>query len=186
MVYLWKIPDEYPEKLIGEYDRESSPDRFIFKKGETLPSDLAKPVIKFDASVQELNEIDDLANNAMVPVIGGRLAAVLVDLASDDIQLVDVVIKAKDGELEGRKILNIVSKVAGIDKEQSKFTLVPGTDQIMSFRSLKYKNDCLKGHLLARDAEYSSNLIVSQALAERLMDMKLKGVGLYLPENIEW
>ncbi len=186
MVYLWKIPGEYPEKLIGEYDRESSPDRFIFKKGEMLSTDLAKPVISYDASVQELNELDDLANNAMVPVIGGRLAAVLADLASEDIQLIDVVIKAKDGKLEDRKILNIVSKVVGIDKEQSKFTLVPGTEQIMSFRSLKYNDDCLKRHHLARDAEYSSNLIVSQSLAERLMEMKLKGVGLYLPENIEW
>jgi|SRR5690606_24158497 len=186
MVYLWKIPDDYPEKLIGDYDRENSPDRFIFKKGEMLPSDLAKPVIKFDASVQELIELDDLANNAMVPVISERLAAVLAGWATEDIQLVDVVIKAKDGDLEGYKILNIVSKVFGIDKEQSKFTLVPGTDQIMSFRSLKYKDDCLKGHHLARDAEYSSNLMVSQALAERLMEMELKGVGLYLPENMEW
>ncbi len=64
MVYLWKIPDEYPEKLIGEYDRENSPDRFIFKKGEILSSDLAKPVIMFDVSVQDLRELDDLANNA--------------------------------------------------------------------------------------------------------------------------
>lgn len=184
MVYLWKIPDEYPETLIGEYDRENSPDRFIFKRGEMLSSDLEKPFIKFDASVQDLRELDDLANNAMVPVINGRLAAILADLAPEDIQLIDVVINAKDGELEGYKIVNIISKVIGIDKEQSKFTLVPGTDQIMSFRSLKYRDDCLKGRHLARDAEYSSNLIVSQALAERLMDMKLKGVGLYLPENI--
>lgn len=186
MVYLWEIPDEYPEKLIGEYDRENSPDRFIFKKGEMLSSDLAKPVIKFDASVQDLRELDDLANNAMVPVIGERLAAVLRGSAPEDIQLIDVIIKAKDGELEGYKILNVVSKVVGIDKEQSKFTLVPGTDQIMSFRSLKYKEDCLKGHHLARDAEYGSNLIVSQELAQRLLVMKLKGLGLYLPENIEW
>lgn len=186
MVYLWKIPGEYSEKLIGEYDRDSSPDRFIFKKGEVLSSGLEKPVIKFDANVQELIELDDLANNAMVPVISERLAGVLADLASEDIQLIDVAIKAKDGDLEGYKILNIVSKVFGIDKKQSKFTLVPGADQIMSFRSLKYKDDCLKGRHLARDAEYSSNLLVSQVLAEHLMKMKLKGVGLYLPENVQW
>ena len=186
MVYLWKIPDEYPEKLIGEYDRDKSPDRFIYKKGEILSSELAKPVIKFDASARELRELDDLANNAMVPVISERLAAVLWKTVPEDIQLIDVIIKAKDGELEGYKILNVICKVVGIDKEQSKFTLIPGTDQIMSFRSLKYRDDCLKGHHLARDAEYSSNLIVSQELAQRLMGMKLIGVGLYLPENIEW
>lgn len=186
MVYLWKIPDEYPEKLIGEYDRKNSPDRFIFKRGEMLASDLAKPVIKFDASAQELRALDDLANNAMIPVIGERLAAVLVESAPEDIQLIDVVIKARDGELEGYKILNIVSKVVGINKSQSEFALVPGTDKIMSFRSLKYKDDLLQEHHLARDAEYNSNLIVSQVLAERLMEMKFKGIGLYLPEDIEW
>lgn len=186
MIYLWKIPDEYPEKLIGEYDRETSPDRFIFKKGELVSSDLSKPVIKFDANVQDLSELDNLANNAMIPVISERLAAILADFAPEDIQLIDVAIKAKDGELEQHKILNIVNKVIGIDKEKSKFTLVPGTEKIMSFRYLKYKDDCLGGHHLARDAEYYSNLIVSQVLAERLMEMKLKGVGLYLPENINW
>ncbi len=36
------------------------------------------------------------------------------------------------------------------------------------------------------DSEYSSNLIVSDVLAERLFNMKLKGVGLYHPEEIRW
>ncbi len=186
MVYLWKIPDEYPEKMIGEYDRENSPDRFVFKKGELLPEDVGKPIFRFDADVTELKKLDDLANNAMVPVISERLAAVLAEVVSNDIQLIDVAIKAKDEDLEGYKLLNIVNKVIGIDKSQSKFTLVPGTDQIMGFRSLKYEDDCLGEHALARDAEYSSNLIVSQALAEKLLEMKVTGIGLYLPENIDW
>lgn len=186
MVYLWKIPDEYPEKLIGEYDRKHSPDRFIFKKGERLPLGLVEPIIKFDASIEELKELDDLANSAMVPVVSERLASILMELASQDIQLLDVVIEAKNGKLGGYKILNVVSKVTGIDRECSKFMFVPGSDQIMSFRFLKYKANCLNNHCLARDAEYSSNLMVSQSLAEKLMEMKLKGVGLYLPENIRW
>lgn len=186
MVYLWKIPNEYPEKLIGEYDRENSPDRFVFKKGELLPEDIGTPILKFDANIAELKELDDLANNAMVPVISESLASVLVEIAPSDIQLIDVTINAKDGNIEGYKLLNIVNKVIGIDKSQSEFTLVPGSDQIISFRFLKYKDGCLGGHVLARDAEYSSNLIVSQALAEKLLDMEVTGVGLYLPENVEW
>ncbi|PHV09951.1 imm11 family protein [Chitinimonas sp. BJB300] len=186
MVYLWKIPDEYTENLIGEYDRTSSPDRFIFKKGEVLSSNLTMPVIKFDVSTEELLELDDLANNAMIPVVSERLATVLTEFAPDDIQLIDVAIKTKNGELRGYKVLNVINKVTGIDKEQSRFTLVPGSDQIMSFRYLKYKSDCLKGNQLARDAEYSSNLIVSESLASRLIGINLKGVGLYLPENIDW
>jgi hypothetical protein len=186
MVYLWKIPNEYPEKLIGEYDRANSPDRFMFKKGELLPEDIGTPILKFDASIAELKELDDLANTAMVPVISDRLARVLVDIAPSDIQLIDVSVNATDGNIEDYKLLNIVNKVIGIDKSQSEFTLVPGSDQIMSFRFLKYKDDCLGRCVLARDAEYSSNLLVSQSLAEKLLEMKVAGVGLYLPENVEW
>jgi hypothetical protein len=186
MVYLWDIPNEYPEKLIGEYDRENSPDRFLFKKGELLPEDIGRPTFKFDADIAELKKLDDLSNNAMVPVISDRLASILIEVASKDIQLIDIVIKAKDGELEGYKLLNIINKVIGIDKSQSKFTFVPGTDQIMSFRYLKYKDGCLGEHALARDEEYSSNLIVSQALVEKLRELKVTGVALYLPEDIEW
>jgi hypothetical protein len=28
-MYLWKIPDDYPEALIGTYDKSGSPDRFL-------------------------------------------------------------------------------------------------------------------------------------------------------------
>ncbi|PSS73171.1 imm11 family protein [Shewanella algae] len=186
MVYIWKISDDYPERLIGEYDRKNSPDRFIFKRGEVLPPDILSPTIIFDVRTCELNAIDDLASNAMVPIISNRLAAELSDFALQDIQLIDVNIKAKDGVIDGYKLLNVVSKVVGIDKSNSIYTLVPGSEQIMSFRRVKYKDDCLGSHHLARDSEYSSNLIVSDVLAERLFNMKLKGVGLYHPEEIRW
>ena len=28
MIYLWRISDDYPQSLIGEYQREGTPDRF--------------------------------------------------------------------------------------------------------------------------------------------------------------
>lgn len=186
MIYLWDIPDNYPEYLIGDYDRDKSPDRFLFKEGEQLPADVGVPTIKFGATVKELDEIDDLANNAMVPLVSSRVAILLNECAASDIQLIDAIIEAKDGILTSYKLVNITSKIVGIDKVASKFTLVPDTDKIMSFRYLKYKEDCMKDHVLARDAEYSSNLLVSDAFANKLLVMKLVGVGLYNPEEMNW
>ena len=186
MVYLWKIPSEYPDKLIGEYDKNLSPDRFIFTDGEIVSIGKNYPVITFEASIDELKRLDCLCNNAMLPVISERLACTLKEFASADIQLIDVVISASDGELVGYSLLNVTAKVIGIDKAASKFTLIPGTESIMGFKSLRYSSDCMGDHMLARDAEYSSNLMVSDGLVERLITMNLLGVGLYRPEDMNF
>jgi len=186
MIYLWKIPDDYPEKLIGKYDRENSPDRFLYKKGESLSDDLKQPIFNFDVTCEELYQIDDLANNALVPLVSERLADVLQKAVPDDIQLIKAKVKTKDGELSGYSVLNVLNKVVGIDKKSSKYTLIPGTDKIMGFKYLKYNDDCLDVYNVARDEEYSSNLLISEALSNKLIAMKLNQVGLYKPEDICW
>ena len=47
-IYLWEIPENYPERLIGRYERERSPDRFLFEKGIQLSKDQVStlPIIK--------------------------------------------------------------------------------------------------------------------------------------------
>ena len=94
MVYLWEIPNEYPERFIGDYDRKNSPDRFLFKR-EVLPLELRRPIINYDASIQELRQSDDLSNNSMIPVVSKRLAEALLKFSPNDIQLIDVLIAAK-------------------------------------------------------------------------------------------
>ncbi len=47
MIYVWKIRDDYAEKLIGTYDR-SGPDRFSFKQGVECEVPSEKPRFQFD------------------------------------------------------------------------------------------------------------------------------------------
>ena len=183
MVYLWKIPEDYPDKLIGEYVKDDSPDRFVFHSGGVV-TELGKPSIEFDADPCELRKYADLANSAMVPLINDALADFLLREAKADIQLIDVSMTARGKPVEGYRLLNIVNKVIGLDKQLSRFTLIPGTDQIMSFQSLAYMPKCLGGHSLARDSEYSSNLIISQELGQKLKKINFQGVGLYLPQEV--
>jgi len=70
MICLWKIPDDYANHLLGEYDRDQGPDRFGIKQGK--PLDVVPdqpPRFRFSASVSELREVDDLGNNALVPLV---------------------------------------------------------------------------------------------------------------------
>lgn len=183
MIYLWKILDDYPENLIGEYDREKSPDRFLFKKGELLPSIIDIPVFHFKATLPKLKGFDDLANNALVPLISDQLADFLFKLCPKDIQLIDTVVYANKEKTLEYKLLNAVNKVSGIDHNASEYLTVPGTKQIMKFKKLKYKEDCLGDLYIARDAEYLSNLIISKTLRDELRAFGAKNLGLYRPEE---
>ena len=58
-IYLWVIPENYPEKLIGRYERERSPDRFSFRQGKYLSNSQISsvPIIKFNSPKKQLEHI---------------------------------------------------------------------------------------------------------------------------------
>lgn len=185
MLYLWKIPDEYPENMIGEYQKDVSPDRFEFRKGETLPENIGTPKFKFKVPLSELEGVGDLCNNARLPLLSEDVISILVEFASDSVQLFDAIVEGSDGVSEGYKLVNIKKLVAGIDHDKSEYTKVPGTDQIMNFKSLSYIEGCMGDVQLARDEEYRGNLLVNSNLAEKLMELRKKGIALCLPEDME-
>jgi hypothetical protein len=79
MVYLWKIPDDYPESLLGEYDRDRGPDRFAFKQGRPLDeSPSQRPRFRFACAAAKLSKLHDLGNNALVPLVSPFVAEVLL------------------------------------------------------------------------------------------------------------
>ena len=137
MIYIWTIPNDYPEDLIGEYDAGVSPDRFLFKTAQKIHS-TETPLVRFnDATADRLIKFDDLASNAMVPIISPNVVSILNEFDLD-IQLIDVRIIAKDKEILGYKLLNVLGTVTALDRENSKFNYIPGTEQIMGFRKLAY------------------------------------------------
>ena len=183
MPYLWKIPSDYPELLIGKYERNISPDRFNFLKGKEVLDNKTLPVITFNAKSSELNQYDVLSNSSMIPLVSNKVITFLRNELVKEIQFIDVELKTSDGSLTGYKLLNATEKVFCIDKDKSEYDFVPGTKQIMSFSKLYYKNNCMLGYSIARDGEYCSNLLVSELLSKKMISLKLKGLSLYLPED---
>ena len=186
MIYLWRISDDYPQSLIGKYQREGTPDRFLFKKGEALPETVGTPIIKFDAPLAKLREYDCLSHSAMVPLVSAACAELLQEIAPTDVQFIKTQVIGSDSATEEFSLVNVTSKVCGIDRERSVFKYVPGTQQIMSFRKLSYVEGCLGIHGLARDSEYLSHLLVSNSVAERLINEGLSGIALIKPTEVAW
>ena len=184
MCYLWEMSDDFSEKYIGEYNRDCSPDRFIFKQGEKIQNIAAKPVFNFELKKKEILKIDCLPNNTLVPLINKKIATLLQDVASEDIQLYDAEIHTPDGIVDGYMILNVVNTIVGLDKENSIIEYMSDGKSILGFEYLQYKEGAMETCHLARDSEYTSNLLISEYLAKLLISKKFKGLNICLPEDV--
>jgi hypothetical protein len=188
MPYLWRIPDDYPEENIGEYVRAKSPDAALFRKGTAASSDVGIPIVRFDSPLAVLANYACLPNSSTLPLVNENLAIALVNLAPNNIQLIQSRIVASDGENDSFFTLNITSKVSGINKNRSQFILITGTDHIRSFSELEYFDDCLGHNLIAREADYLPHILVSAVLVETLKELKVSTLGAaFLRSNeISW
>ncbi len=185
-IFLWKIPLDHPEELMGKYLRSDSPDRFLFLQGKALSESIGTPVVEFSASARELSRLDDLSNSSRIPLVSPRVAELIQGKCPGDVQFVDTRVVAADRELEGYTILNLVHTVRSIDHGRSEVTLIPGTDSVMSIRKLTCLPDCLRPFALARDEEYRSNVLVREDVRDALVGIGVEGVGLYLPSEVPW
>lgn len=185
MIYIWKIRDDYPESLIGEYDRERGPDRFSYKQGKKLDELPASPPrFQFDANSKSIRALDDLVNNAMVPLVSSGVAAILARTCPDEVQLVPAEIICKDGAVDGYSIVVVTNRVLGLDHAMSKYKCIPGTKAIMRFEAAVYKENCLGALNVARDEEYLSNILVSERLRNALSD--IDNLGIYSLDSFDW
>lgn len=185
VIYIWKIRDDYPESLIGEYDRERGPDRFSYKQGKGLDAvPVSPPAFRFNASKNAIRVLDDLANNAMVPLVSSRVAAILSEACPSDVQLIPAEVVCKDGVLDGYSIVVVKNRVRGLDHEKSKYKCMPGMKAIMRFESAVYREDCLGSLGMARDDEYLSNLLVSERIREALKG--IEDLGIYSSAAVDW
>lgn len=181
---LWWTPENYPERLIGTYERDRSPDRFRFLEGVPLPSMIGVPVFSFAATKRALSRFDALENTAQLPLVNKRIVETVSLLCPDDVQVFDARIDTSDGELPGFSVLNITHALSCLDRRGSAFTLIPGTDRIMAFSRLRFRDDCLGDHHLARHAEFRSHVLVSTTLMDALEALGVKGLWLATWEEI--
>lgn len=183
-ILLWKIPDDYPEVLIGKYQRKVSPDRFLFQQGREIVGNLPTPVVMFDAPAKDLTPFADLANSGMLPLVSQPVADVLVRMCASDVQMIPARVVAADAEVPGYSIVNATRTVRSIDHARSQYSLFPGTNAIMRLHTLVCVPECLGSYALARDQEFLSNLLVRADLGEQLKGFK--GIGLYRPGDMHW
>jgi len=185
MTYLWEIPDDYPEKFLGEYLQDESPDCFLFFQGKHLLPDVGLPNFRFKVSSRALQKYDVLSNSTAIPLVSERLANVLKQLAQEDVQLLPANIQTSDGAMLGYQLVNVLNLVPGIDYGQSDFIYFHGTKRIMKFNRLGLRPEALGDRHLARDEEYKSFLIVSDTLKRTFESKGFKGCGIVGAETIK-
>src|SRR6185436_16529586 len=184
MIYLWKIPDEYPEELIGEYVREKSPDRFLFHHGKPIPQRDLVPSFTFTAEPAVLCEYDVLPNSTMIPLVSERVVQILSHVCPNNFELVKASVSAAGEKLPGFSLVNVLPRVASVDHGGSNFIFIPGTKQIMKFDRLKLKADALGSHHLAREIEYDSFILVSETLKQTFDSERVTGHAFVSPDAI--
>ncbi len=180
MIYLWKSPDNILNKEIGEYDEINSPDRFLLTAGRKL--DLREfnqvPTVYFEIPQKRALRFDCLINNARIPLVNERVQDILEEISPHEVQFFPAKVICSDGELEGYSFLNVTVEVVGIDQEKTVW--IPSKT---GFHYLTYKLGCLGKHPLARDKEYSSNLLVSEKLKLIFEKEKIIGTWFVCPED---
>ncbi len=119
MTYLWTIPDEYPAGLVGEYDKNTVPDGFNFKRGTPVSNAINVPVRNFENStLSRLSTFGGMSNNVMVPLVDAKVCAMLSEISAIDVQFCNVIARAKNGDSHDYKLVNVTNVVQSIIKLQ--------------------------------------------------------------------
>lgn len=194
MIYLWRIPSRWPNKLIGGYDHDRSPNYLLFSNGRKIKDEELKknfdkeeidspPIVKFKVPKARILQCDCLPNSGSAPLVNERLKQLLEKLAPDDVQFIPAILKCADGDLEGYYFLNVTHTIKGLDHTQSKYSYIGGTDAILGFKYATYQSGCMGKYDLARDAEYLGHLLVSDKIKKIFDEEEITGVRLVRPED---
>jgi len=185
MIYMWVFPEDTKNKDIGVYNSEISPDRFLLRQGKQLTETefQPKPTVEFEITMKKVQQFDCLANNTLIPIVSQRLRMLLENIAPDDVQFFPAKLTCKDGVLENYYFLNATYCVKGIDHERSEYSTMLDLPNILSFRYVVYKPNCLGIHYLARDEEYKGHLLVNDAIKHLFEKHKITGAWIVRPEE---
>jgi hypothetical protein len=183
MTFLWDLSEDFPNKLYGKYNKKRGPDRFVFWKGKDIPKDIPTPEFCFEASKDRFQTWDVVGNDAGLPLVGPRVISILSRIAPNDVQLIAVDFTAKNEPVTGWALLNPLFAIKAIDHQESKYWFILKNDRIGGFRRLRFMDNCLGEHHIARDAEYLPHILVDQAVRTAFEDEKIRGVQFVPPEN---
>lgn len=173
-----------PEKLLGEYREDISPDRFLFIRAKPVEFGAPHPSFTFAAPRSRLLKLDVLPNNIRVPLISPRVASLLMELCPHDFQLLPARIKTPDASIDDYFLLNVTTEISGIDHENSILILFRGYREIMKVERLRYAAGSMGSHHLARETEYMPYLWASDVVVRAFEKEKFKGCKFQPPEYI--
>ena len=185
MIYLWEMPKNCMHKLIAGYNRELSPDRFLFLDGIRLSAEQVntKPIFELNITQAEIIKYDCISNNSGSPLVNQKIVDILLQLVPDEVQFFDAEVRCKDGVLTGYKLLNATCTIVGIDREKSIYSMIDSV-AIRGFKYLTYKPGCMGNIKLARDKEYEGNFLVTEEIKQAFEKENIKGIWFARPE--EW
>lgn len=175
-LWKWEIPDNYPNKWIGIYIREESPDRFGFQHGKRVDNITSVPKFSFNTVSSRLQKYGVLPNNAGSPLVSLEVGELLSDICKESIQLIDTELQTKNDLLTGYKLLNITKLVSSINLEKSSYSLITGSNNIRSFQKRIHTLNGISSNLLAREKLCKSHIIIANDVFESFSSYKIKGV----------
>mgnify|MGYP006921597102 CR=1 FL=1 len=178
---IWEVPGGYPDDQIGQVARGSGTDRFKFRKGITL-NNVESPRVDF----KKLNMLksDYYPNNGDLLLVSDRLINVLNRYCPSDFQHFPANVFVAGKQVDGVRLLNVVSTVDAVDMKQSQYEKYNGTERIIGFTRLVFRKNCLGEHGLARAGEYKGFVLASRELALSLKEEGIRGISFSDPAEI--
>ncbi|MBA4695878.1 MAG: hypothetical protein H2069_00635 [Legionella sp.] len=177
MTYIWFLSDRYPQKMIGIYDDKASPNRYLFAQGLLIKENPGKVVIRLPKITKDqVSKFNNIENSAGLPLVDKKIREILDDLAEFDVQYFDAIVECKDGIIEDYSIVNATNAVMAVDHTRAQYSYFSDSTDIRRFQHLAFQPHCLGNHLLARNKEFRSHLLVSRLLVEAFKKNKITGI----------
>ena len=176
--YELKGPSNYPNSHIGVYlgplDQHEKVYDFMGVKelDETYDYHLRFRVETTEKIIRKYDSIQ--INTPISFLFNQKIISILQELCPDQIQVFDTVIECKDGVITDYKAVNILNEVDVSDPEKSKYEYFD-SGKVRWYNKCVFKEDCMKGVHICRDAKFHPKIIVSSTLKEELEKAKVKG-----------
>lgn len=175
MIWLWRIPNNWPNKRIGTIIEGSGTDRFEFGKCNRLKGkNVICPQIIFECEEKYLYDV--LPNDGRLIIVSQKVLDILDDFCNGDFEKFDANIYVKNKKINGYYLINILNKLDILDKEKSSFDTIGDSDVILGIENLVYKYDNLGENNIVRNKNYLLHVLVSDKLKKIFDNLKIKGV----------
>ncbi len=175
MIWIWRVPEKWADKRIGNCVKNTGTDRFEFQKAIILNEENTTcPNIIFECEEKYL--FDVLPNSGSLLVVSRKVLDILKCFCPEDFQVFEANVYAKDKKITGYYLLNLLVSLNVVDKENSAFKTMKNSNAILKFDKIVYNVENILDFDIIRNSDYLSHVLVSTRLKEAFEKEKIKGV----------